>query len=89
MFGIAWVITSGSLLELHAINPNANSTVELIVLTFANLLATVLRFVLFRVWVFRDQRRPTRRHSRRATTLSGDAHDRSADPHDQKAVTAS
>jgi glycosyltransferase involved in cell wall biosynthesis len=56
VFGIAWVITSGSLLELHALNPHANSTVELIVLTFANLLATVLRFVLFRVWVFRSQR---------------------------------
>jgi len=34
------------------------STAELIVLTFANLLATVLRFVLFRVWVFRSQREP-------------------------------
>jgi glycosyltransferase involved in cell wall biosynthesis len=58
VFGIAWLITTGSLLELHAINPNANATVELIVLTFANLLATVLRFVLFRVWVFRSQREP-------------------------------
>jgi divalent metal cation (Fe/Co/Zn/Cd) transporter len=58
VFGIAWAITSGSLLELHALNPNANSTAELIVLTFANLLATVLRFVLFRVWVFRDHRQP-------------------------------
>jgi glycosyltransferase involved in cell wall biosynthesis len=58
VFGIAWLITSGSLLELHAINPNANSKVELIVLTFANLLATVLRFVLFRVWVFRRHREP-------------------------------
>jgi putative flippase GtrA/glycosyltransferase involved in cell wall biosynthesis len=58
VFGIAWLITSGSLLELHAINPNANSKVELIVLTFANLLATVLRFVLFRVWVFRKHREP-------------------------------
>ncbi|MDQ1545972.1 MAG: hypothetical protein QOH69_876 [Actinomycetota bacterium] len=58
VFGIAWLITTGSLLELHAINPNANSTAELIVLTFANLLATVLRFVLFRVWVFRSQREP-------------------------------
>jgi putative flippase GtrA len=58
VFGIAWLITSGSLLELHAINPTANSTVELIVLTFANLLATVLRFVLFRSWVFRSQREP-------------------------------
>ena len=58
VFGIAWLITSGSLLELHAINPNANATVELIVLTFANLLATVLRFVLFRSWVFRSHREP-------------------------------
>ena len=58
VFGIAWLITTGSLLELHAINPNANSTAELIVLTFANLLATVLRFILFRVWVFRSQREP-------------------------------
>jgi putative flippase GtrA len=58
VFGIAWLITSGSLLELHAINPHANSKVELIVLTFANLLATVLRFVLFRVWVFRRHSEP-------------------------------
>jgi len=58
VFGIAWLITSGSLLELYAINPTANSMVELIVLTFANLLATALRFVLFRSWVFRSQREP-------------------------------
>jgi putative flippase GtrA len=58
VFGVAWLITSGSLLELHALNPRANATVELIVLTFANLLATVLRFVLLRVWVFRDRRQP-------------------------------
>jgi glycosyltransferase involved in cell wall biosynthesis len=58
VFGIAWLITTGSLLELHAINPNANTTAELIVLTFANLLATVLRFVLLRAWVFRSHREP-------------------------------
>jgi putative flippase GtrA len=57
VFGIAWLITSGSLLELHAINPQASAGTELIVLTFANLLATVLRFVLLRVWVFRSERR--------------------------------
>ena len=56
VFAIAWLITSGSLLELHAINPQATSTIELVVLTFANLLATALRFVLFRVWVFRSER---------------------------------
>jgi putative flippase GtrA len=58
VFGISWVITSGALLELHAINPEASAGIDLVVLTFANLLATVLRFVLLRVWVFRDQRHP-------------------------------
>ncbi|HEX4058700.1 MAG TPA: bifunctional glycosyltransferase family 2/GtrA family protein [Galbitalea sp.] len=57
VFGIAWVITSGSLLELHLLNPHASTGIDLAVLTFANLLATVLRFVLLRVWVFRRQRR--------------------------------
>ena len=57
VFGIAWVITSGSLLELHLINPHASTIVDLVVLTFANLLATVLRFILLRVWVFRSERR--------------------------------
>jgi putative flippase GtrA len=57
VFGIAWLITSGSLLELHLINPHASTVVDLVVLTFANLLATVLRFILLRVWVFRHQRR--------------------------------
>jgi putative flippase GtrA len=57
VFGMAWVITSGSLLELHLLNPHAGTVIDLAVLTFANLLATVLRFVLLRVWVFRRQRR--------------------------------
>ena len=57
VFGIAWAITSGSLLELHLLNPHASTVIDLVVLTFANLLATVLRFVLLRVWVFRSHRR--------------------------------
>jgi glycosyltransferase involved in cell wall biosynthesis/putative flippase GtrA len=52
VFAISWIITSGSLLELHAINPYANQATDLGVLMFANLLATALRFVLLRVWVF-------------------------------------
>lgn len=57
VFGLAWLITTGSLLELHVLNPHPSSVVALAVLTGANLVATVLRFVLLRVWVFRRQRR--------------------------------
>jgi putative flippase GtrA len=84
VFGVAWLITSGSLLELHALNPNANSKVELLVLTFANLLATVLRFVLFRSWVFRRRRQP----DVPAGLPSRESFSRDAVA-DQKAVTAS
>ena len=54
VFAIAWLMTSGALLELHLINAAAGRGTDLLVLTFANLLATVLRFVLLRYWVFRD-----------------------------------
>jgi putative flippase GtrA/glycosyltransferase involved in cell wall biosynthesis len=58
VFGLAWVLTSGSLAALHVVHPSASSHAELVVLTAANLLATAMRFVLLRVWVFRAQRRP-------------------------------
>jgi putative flippase GtrA len=58
VFGLAWMITSGSLALLLAVHPGAGSRAELVVLTAANLVATVLRFVLLRLWVFRAQRRP-------------------------------
>ena len=57
MFGIAWAMTSGSLLLLNVMAPNASAQVELIVLTVANLLATLVRFALLRLWVFRAQMR--------------------------------
>lgn len=56
VFGIAWGITSGSLLTLHATEPQASPLTEILVLTAANLVATVLRFVLLRGWVFRSHR---------------------------------
>lgn len=56
VFGIAWSITSGSLLTLHATEPQASPLTEILVLTAANLVATVLRFVLLRGWVFRSHR---------------------------------
>lgn len=57
VFGLSWLVTSGSLVVLHALRPDSGARAELIVLTLANLVATLLRFVLLRVWVFRAQRR--------------------------------
>ncbi|MFD1721963.1 glycosyltransferase [Amnibacterium endophyticum] len=56
VFGIAWGITSGSLLALHSAAPQASPLTEILVLTAANLVATVVRFVLLRGWVFRTRR---------------------------------
>jgi putative flippase GtrA len=61
VFGIAWAITSGSLVGLHAASPHAASHVQLVVLTIANLIATVVRFVLLRLWVFRREARSATR----------------------------
>ncbi|WP_423923373.1 glycosyltransferase [Frigoribacterium sp. 2-23] len=58
VFGLAWLITAGSLVGLHTALPQAGVQVELVVLTVANLVATVLRFVLLRLWVFRRQASP-------------------------------
>ncbi|MDQ4215599.1 bifunctional glycosyltransferase family 2/GtrA family protein [Microbacterium capsulatum] len=55
VFGMAWLLTSGSLVLLHATDPHPGAFVEVGVLTVANLVATLLRFVLLRVWVFRDR----------------------------------
>jgi putative flippase GtrA len=57
VFALAWALTAGSLALLHAIAPAAPRAAELVVLCVANLVATVLRFVLLRGWVFRE--RPT------------------------------
>jgi len=56
VFGLALGLTSGSLALLHAVDPDPSHAVELIVLTCANVLATILRFVLLRSWVFRASR---------------------------------
>ncbi|MGN6326945.1 glycosyltransferase [Pseudolysinimonas sp.] len=57
VFLLAWGITSGSLLLLHLVHPSAGHTAQLVVLTAANLVATLVRFILLRLWVFRRQRR--------------------------------
>ncbi|VXB12387.1 bifunctional glycosyltransferase family 2/GtrA family protein [Arthrobacter sp. 8AJ] len=56
VFLLAWTLTSSSLVLLHSLHADAAPNVELLVLTVANILATLMRFVLLRLWVFRDTR---------------------------------
>ena len=67
VFGISWAITSGSLIGLHALVPSAGPHLQIAVLTVANLVATVLRFVLLRLWVFRAEARRPRPEAALAT----------------------
>jgi putative flippase GtrA len=52
-FGIGLAVTSGALAGLHAITAQPGRAAEVIVLVVANLVATVVRFALYRGWVFR------------------------------------
>lgn len=65
VFLLAWGITSSSLVILHSMNVNAAPGTELLTLTAANVFATLIRFVLLRIWVFRvhriDERSAVRR----------------------------
>jgi putative flippase GtrA len=56
VFGIGLALTSGSLAALNAAASDPAHSTELAVLVTANLAATVLRFLLFRAWVFPDRR---------------------------------
>lgn len=56
VFALAWGVTSGSLAVLTAVQPAASAHLQLAVLTVANLVATLLRFLLLRLWVFRAHR---------------------------------
>ena len=56
VFGIALAITSGALAGLHALVAQPHHMVELVVLVIANLVATAVRFVLLRGWVFHPRR---------------------------------
>ena len=56
VFAIALAITSGALAILHGVVASPHHLVELTVLVLANLLATAVRFVLLRGWVFHPRR---------------------------------
>ncbi|WP_433801403.1 glycosyltransferase [Actinomycetospora sp. CA-084318] len=56
VFGLGLVLTSGSLALLDVVAPGASHAVELLTLVVANLVATLLRFVAYRAWVFHPRR---------------------------------
>jgi putative flippase GtrA len=56
VFAIALAITSGALAVLHGLVDQPHRLVEITVLVLANLIATAVRFVLLRGWVFHPRR---------------------------------
>jgi len=56
VFAFALALTAGALAGMHAVAPRASRPAELAVLVAANLLATFLRFLLLRDWVFHPSR---------------------------------
>ncbi|MFC8718528.1 glycosyltransferase [Kitasatospora sp. NPDC057198] len=55
-FLVGLALTSGAVAALHAASPGAGHGTELAVLVAANAAATLVRFVLLRVWVFNPRR---------------------------------
>ena len=53
VFAAGLTMTSGSLFLLHGLAPAPHPAVEVLVLTAANLVVTLMRFVAMRVWIFR------------------------------------
>ena len=53
--GVALVVTSSSLVVLNAIMPAHGRSTEIVVLVVANVVATVVRFVLLRLAINRDR----------------------------------
>jgi len=59
-FGAGLAVTAAALAGLHAVTARPARIVEVIVLVAATLVATVVRFILYRFWVFRPRQGPQR-----------------------------
>ena len=57
-FGAGLALTSAALAVLHSVTARPARATEVTVLVLASLLATVIRFVIYRQWVFRQRRAP-------------------------------
>jgi putative flippase GtrA len=53
VFAIGLALSTGALAGVHSFAPHAGRSAEVATLVLANLAATLLRFLLFRSWVFR------------------------------------
>lgn len=71
VFALGLAVTSGSLVLLHALVSSPSSALEVTVLAVANLVATVLRFVMLKAWVFHPGRATSGRHSAALATQEG------------------
>ena len=60
VFVLGLIVTSGSLFALSALDSHPGRALEISVLIGANLIATLLRFVLMREWVFSSRRTQSR-----------------------------
>ncbi len=56
-FGAGLAVTSAALAALHTVSPSPARMIEVTVLVTVTLVATVVRFVLYRFWVFRPRER--------------------------------
>ncbi|MCA4135118.1 bifunctional glycosyltransferase family 2/GtrA family protein [Arthrobacter sp. M4] len=70
VFTLAWSLTAASLGILHAVTADVSPSLELLTLTIANVVATLMRFALLRVWVFRVDKASARPVPKLAT-MSG------------------
>jgi glycosyltransferase involved in cell wall biosynthesis len=59
-FGAGLLLTSGALAALHHLAARPGRGAEVTVLVAANVLATILRYALYRSWVFRGRSAPPR-----------------------------
>ncbi|HEY5049302.1 MAG TPA: bifunctional glycosyltransferase family 2/GtrA family protein [Acidothermaceae bacterium] len=70
VFGIGLALSMGALAALHAAAPHAGRSIEVATLVVANLAATILRFLLFRSWVFRRPSDALNSHPSRTSTTT-------------------
>lgn len=68
VFAIYYAFTSGALFALDALKPQHTAALELVVLLAASLVGTAGRFVLLRIWVFR-QAKPAKQPVKEKVTV--------------------